>query len=641
MSQINDLATRLQAASNAYYNGVPVLSDAAFDALRDELAKLDPTHPFLKVVGAPVLSGGWQKTKHVIPMTSLNKVTNEAEFRAWGPNRHTMCITDKCDGLSISLVYENGLLVRGVTRGDGEIGEDITRNVKLMKGAVQRLPGTWPDGFACPQWVFVRGEIIIRHGDFAQYFPGESNPRNSASGTAKRQSDPDKCKHLTILAYQLFMGGAAPALKSMELDLLVKLGFQTPRMTAASSADDVMKVYQQYVATDRKALDYDIDGLVIDVNDRDVREGLGELNARPAGSVALKFPYDSKETTLRNIRWQVGASGRLTPVAEFDVVNLAGAMVKQASLHNLSIINDLWPKTMYPCAGDKVLVSRRNDVIPYLEEVLHVLGQGTVFVAPTKCPVCGSAVLLDGEYLICTGKDDCPAQVSGTIRRWIQKIGVLHFGESLIDLLCESGRINNIADLYRLDAKDVALMDMGGRRVGGTADKAFNNLRAKMTLPLHVFVGSLGIPNVGRTTVQTIMQGGFDSLAKMSKATPAQIAAIPGIGQSTAEAFCDGFWDRLDNGLITDLLGVGIRIEKPKTGTLSGQTFCVTGFRDAALDAAIEAQGGTMKTSVSKGLTTLITKEANSTSGKAQTARKYGTEVVGIDEMWNRLGGKP
>jgi len=264
-----------------------------------------------------------------------------------------------------------------------------------------------------------------------------------------------------------------------------------------------------------------------------------------------------------------------------------------------------------------------------------------VFGIPEKCPVCSGAVARDGEYLVCTNKVDCPAQVSGTIRRWIQKIGVLHFGEALIDLLCESGRINTIADLYRLDAKDVALMDMGGRRVGGTADKAFRNLRNKMTLPLHTFVGSLGIPNVGRTTVQAIVQGGFDSLAKMSKATPAQIAAIPGIGQATAEAFCDGFWERLDSGLIVDLLGVGLRIEKPKTGTLSGQTFCVTGFRDAALDAAIEAQGGTMKTSVSKGLTVLIVKDASSNSGKAQTARRYGTEVVGIDEMWNRLGGKP
>ena len=264
-------------------------------------------------------------------------------------------------------------------------------------------------------------------------------------------------------------------------------------------------------------------------------------------------------------------------------------------------------------------------------------GVRVYFLAPTHCPECNETLVRDGAYLRCTNGDACPAQIAGAVKRWISKIGVLHFGDALIDLLCESGKVETIADLYKLDPKDVAQMGMGGRQVGGTATKAFNNLHAARTLPLHVFVGSLGIEHIGRSMAQTIVDAGFDSLNKMSKARITDIAAIPGVGQTKAEAFVEGFWDLLDRGTITGLMQF-ITIANKATGAFTGKSVCFTGFRDKTLEAEVEAQGGTIKSSVGKGLTLLVSKDPNSTSGKAQDAAKHGVEVIGIDELKTRLG---
>lgn len=262
------------------------------------------------------------------------------------------------------------------------------------------------------------------------------------------------------------------------------------------------------------------------------------------------------------------------------------------------------------------------------------------FHTPTHCPECNELLVRDGAYLRCTNGDACPAQIAGAVKRWISKIGVLHFGDALVDMLCETGKVETIADLYKLDPKEVAQMGMGGRQVGGTAGKAFKNLHDAKTIPLHVFVGSLGIELIGRSMAKTIVDAGFDSLNKMSKAKVPDIAAIPGVGATKAEAFCDGIWDLLDRGTITGLMA-HITIAAKATGVMSGKSVCFTGFRDKQLEAEVEAQGGTIKSSVSKDLTILVAKEPSSTSGKAEQARKYGTEVIGIDEMWDLLGGKP
>lgn len=642
------LVTKLEAARDAYYGpGKPIMSDAEYDALEARLRKRDPQHPFLAGVGAATTSG-WPKVRHDIPMGSLGKSQNEADMRSWDPGG-LLSITEKLDGISICLVYRNGKFAQGITRGDGVVGDDITRNVKLMRGCVKQLPAKLPDGSATPDVLYVRGEVICKKSDFAAHFKGESNPRNTASGTAKRQSDPGKCRHLTILAYQLLPDGQPLDSKKGEIKALADLGFQVPNALLAKGGDDVMEVYQRYVDTDRDALDYEIDGLVVEVNARDEREALGMKNHRPAGATAFKFPHEEMPTILRNIRWQVGNSGRITPVAEWDTVVLAGANVSQASLHNISTIARLAGDAgqEHLAAGDKILVARRNDVIPYFEAVLEPNENATdddVFHTPTECPSCKSTLLRDGEYLVCRN-EDCEAQAVGAIKRWVKKLGVLHVGESLIEAWVEAGLIEDAADLYTLDPKEAAAVDVSGRKAGGSASKAQRNLNAKMTLPLHVFVGSLGIPLIGRSMAKTIVDGGFDSLSKMLTAKVSQVAAIPGVGQSKATSFVLTFHKK--TWLISKLLSNGIQIQQVADGPLKGKAVCLTGFRDAELVDAIELMGGTVKSSVSKVLDYLILQDPTSTSGKAKKAHDYNAtgvaniKLIGVDEAWKLAGGRP
>jgi DNA ligase (NAD+) len=645
----------------AYYNGHPIVSDAIYDDVEDQVREAATELPdgdklkveieeFLARVGAPVpaapaVPGGkvhWVKVKHRAPAGSLNKAQVASELKDWFDG----CVTDlrgrssglvwsdKCDGISILLYYKDGTLEQAVTRGDGIEGEDITRNVVKMKGVVRTIKGFTGD---------IRGEIVLRKTDHMAHFPTYANPRNAASGLSKRL-DGAGSEHLTVLHYRVHRtGGAGKNIpgKSVEFQILERLGAATPKWGTLSSFTEAETVYKRYVDGDREALDYDIDGLVFEFDDPTNMDTLGERNHRPRGAIAFKFPHDQKVTTLRNIRWQVGNTGRLTPVAEFDPVKLAGATVVQASLHNATNIAKLVAEVgqQYLFAGDQIVVSRRNDVIPYVEKVIEAkIGEDPpAFNLPTECPVCKAAVKQDGEYILCPN-EECPAQVSGAIKKWVSKIGLKGVGETLIDTLCDQGIIVDASDLYTLDKGELADVQMDGRRVGGTADTVVDELHAKKELPLHVFIGSLNIPLCSRSTCQTIVDAGFDTLDKMRAATFADIAAVPGMGTGRGQAFTDGM--KAKAMLINKLLMVGVTIKGKVTGSLTGQSFCFTGVRDGDLETEIEKQGGVVKSSAVKGLTYLIALDKASSSGKMQKARAQGTTIINLEEAWGMVGGR-
>ena len=353
-NRIQVLEALLVKASDAYYNGSPIMDDATFDSLETELRKLDPKNGVFAKIGAPV-SSGWQKVSHPIAMGSLEKAQTPSELLQWAAGKPSgLFVTEKLDGISVVLTYEDGTLVRAATRGDGETGEDITRNVRIMQGVPQTVPVMGS--------VFVRGEIVCLKEDFKNHFPGESNPRNTASGTSKRQSGWQKCKYLTVLVYNLHAPGGS-ASRAEEFDKLHQWGFKTP-YAAFCSAAAAVTVYNEYVLTLREKAPYDIDGLVVEVDGTFERENLGTSpnGLLPKGAVAVKFPHDQKKTILRDIVWQVGNSGRVTPVAVFDTVTLAGAQISQASLHNVARL-----KKLKLAPGCNIIVSRRNDVIPFIE----------------------------------------------------------------------------------------------------------------------------------------------------------------------------------------------------------------------------------------------------------------------------------
>ena len=629
------LASAITEARTAYYAGTPTMTDAEFDALEDSLRALDPNHPVLGNVGtAP--SSGWTKVTHKTPMGSLNKAQDESDMLQWFQttvgNSPEVLVVDKLDGISISLRYDNGSLTQAVTRGDGITGEDITRNVRLMKGIPANM-GDWSG--------YVRGEIVCYKADFNAHFQGDSNPRNTAAGTAKRQSDPSKCKHLTVVAFDMNPDVGVLIQKEQELTALAGAGFTTPSWIVAQQGTvQVQSIYDAYVARDRDALPYEIDGLVLIINDTSDWLLTGEKNHRPAGSIAYKFPHEAQSTVLRNIRWQVGNTGRVTPVAEFDPVGLAGATVKQASLHNVANIGRLTDGNGF-MKGAGILVSRRNDVIPYVEALISQDPMEDELEAPHECPECGCGLGMVGEYLTCPNEAGCSAQTLGAMRRWIKKVGVLHFGDALLQAVVGAGMVETIPDLYRLDANTVGALDMDGRRVGGAAKRALDSLNGLKTLPLETYVGSLGIPLCGRRMVRKLVAAGMTDLNALATASAQQLGAVPGFGQDKAEAFREGFDTRRE--IIIGLHAVGVTpapYEAPAAPTgsaLAGQAVCFTGVRDKDLEAAIAAAGGLIKSSVSKNVTILVAKDPSSTSGKAQKARNLGIEVIGLDEMRARI----
>jgi len=365
--QITDLVDRLTRANDAYRNGSPIMSDAAYDALEDQLRALDQNHAFLSKVGAAPTSG-WAKARHGRPMASLNKAQAAHDLKSWAAScsyrpGEVLIVMDKLDGASLNVEYKGGQFVRAVTRGDGEIGEDITTNARLMP-----FPKVIPGGFTGS----LRGEVIVRYGEFQAHFPGQSNPRNTANGTMKRQSDAAGCRHLDVVMFDVLPDSGDPDSKMVQFRNLAAWGFSVPRWAVATSVQGVEDIYADYLANVRSSvdahtpgngkIDYDIDGLVIQFDDHIRFDALGSLGRGPKGAVAWKFEHEEKETILRDIVWQVGNSGRITPVAVFDPVVVGGTEVKRATLHNVPRLKEL---RLFK--GARILVSKRNDVIPAVE----------------------------------------------------------------------------------------------------------------------------------------------------------------------------------------------------------------------------------------------------------------------------------
>jgi len=620
-SRVAELAKLLAKYKDAYYNDQPLVSDAAYDALEDELRELDPDHELLKSVGAPTTVTSWEKARHAIPMGSLNKAVNEDEFRAWAKRceelgkkdklrsiTKDLFVTEKLDGLSLAVTYEKGKLADAITRGDGQVGERILSNASRMKGVPPKLKTQVS--------VTVRGEIILKLSDMKKAFPGAANPRNQASGTSKR-FDGKGCEHLTVLFYDL--DGEEHPTEVKKFARLSSLGFDVPNFKA-TDLDGALELHAEYHATKRSKLDYEIDGLVVRANDVHVQHMLGELGNRPRAAIAFKFASQAKVTKLVEILWETGSSGRVTPVAIVEPVDLAGAVVRRASLHNASNVSALGIGI-----GDEVLVSRRNDVIPYVEEVVTKLSKKPA-KPPTKCATCETALEKAGEYLSCRNLD-CQALIEGRIQNWIDAIGVLEWGDKLITQLVEAELVEEPADLYKLKAEQIANLERRGMVI---AQKVLDNLQGTLPLSLPKFLAALGIENFGLQTAKAIVAAGFDSIEKVQAAKYDELAALPGVGPSKAKAVVDGLKAR--KAEIARLIAVGVvPVNKANAGPLAGKTFCFTGALGRPrkeLEKMVEERGGTLLSGVTKELHYLVMADPNSGSSKAQKAKQYGTECL-------------
>ena len=610
---IKDLENKILKASDAYYNDQPIVSDQVFDSWVNQLKKLDPNNPAITNIGSNIRPTIWKKAFHNFVMGSLDKVNTPEELIKWHSPKEFF-VTEKLDGLSINCVYEDGKLISCITRGNGVEGEDIFVNVRKMNGVKSTIKDFTGS---------IRGEIIMRKSIHNKFFSDKANPRNAASGVSKRLDGID-VEHLDVYFYQVVNSEFKTELEQVQWLQLNQL--QTPNYWIFPSCKEVSSHWRSYQEKERNLLDYEIDGLVIRYNDLNFQNSLGDKDGRPKGAIAFKFDNVMVESTIREINWQVGNSGRLTPVATIDPITVMGAVIQKASLYNMSYINELKLDV-----GATVLVTRANDVIPRIEQL--VVGTNTIAKAPKVCPCCNSTTSIDGENLLCTNHS-CQAQVIGRIENWIKDLNILEWGSSLIERLVESGKVHTVADLYKLSIADLEGLDRMGAK---SARKCHDLLFAQLELSLDVFVGGLSISLIGQSTIRSIMDAGIDTLKDLQNLSMSEIANIAGIGPTKANLLFNGLKDNKD--LIIDLLNF-VKIKKKSVGVLTGKSICFTGAmknKRPVLEKMASEMGATVKSSVGKGLSYLVIADPNSSSSKAESARKLGTKLLSEDDFLNYL----
>ncbi|HEU5208594.1 MAG TPA: NAD-dependent DNA ligase LigA [Longimicrobiales bacterium] len=667
--RVDELRRMLVDANYEYYVlDAPTLSDAEYDRLLRELKQLEDEHPELLTPDSPTQRVGAEpasqfvKVEHLAPMYSLDNAFSEDELRAW-EDRNARIVREvrdvgyvcelKMDGTAVSLRYENGVFTRGATRGNGRIGEDITRNLKTIRSIPLRLRGEGP----FPAIMEVRGEVFIPWSGFREMnerreAAGEplfANPRNAASG-ALRQLDPRLTaeRPLRFFAFQVQMdpnGRDRLAIRTQTdvLEQLTAWGFPTnPRNHVAGDMDDVIA----FIATVdqlREELDYMIDGVVAKVRDIALWPELGVIGERdPRWSIAYKFPPDIATTRLLSIEINVGRTGSLNPYARLEPVDIGGAMVKLATLHNFE---DIARKDLR--AGDTVLVKRAGEVIPQVVGPVaqHRTGSEQPFVPPTACPACGTPVESpEGEVMVYCPNGSCPARIYWGLVHFVSQdaMDIRGLGERTADQLLRTGLVHDYADLYHLSSDQLLTLEGFGEI---SARNLLASIEASRQRPLSNLLFALGIRHVGQHAAQVLAKR-FVTMDALATATEEEIAAVHGIGATTAEALAAFLAEPRNRELIARLREAGLRMDEPveraESTSLAGKTFVVTGTHRLSrkeITGLIERHGGRVTGSVSKATDYLVAGE--SPGSKLDRAQELGVEVIDEDGLLALAAGAP
>ena len=660
--RIEELRSQIAYHEHRYFVlDEPEISDAAFDKLMVELREIEARHaelispdsPTQRVGGAPVESFGI--VEHPVPLLSLNNAFDADGLRAWHKRASNIIERDdfamvcepKIDGLACALVYENGRLLTAATRGDGTRGENITQNVRTIRSIPQRLTGDVPARFE------VRGEIYMTKSGFeklneergAAGLPLFASPRNSAAGSV-RQLDPKitASRPLDAFWYQLGWqdGGREPKTHWDVLQWLKSLGFRVnPSIQRFGTLVEVAAFAESWVEK-RDSLDYEIDGIVIKVDDLAVQRQMGAVGREPRWAIAYKFPPTQATTTLLAIQVNVGRTGTLNPFAVLEPVRIGGVTVKLATLHNEAVI-----RLKDVRVGDTVIVQRAGDVIPQI--VGPVLSKRSPkarrFSMPKKCPVCKTDVVRgEGEVAVRCPNRQCPAQRFRLLEHFVSRgaMDIDGLGESIVFVLMERGFVQDGGDIYRLHERrsDLLEIDRFGEK---SVDRLLASIEASKRQSLARVIVALGIRHVGGEVAATLATH-FGSIDALMEATPDQIVEIPGIGSVIAESIVEFFADADSRALVGKLRAAGVNLQAEKgaarEGPLSGLTFVVTGrleqlSRDGA-ESLIKRHGGAVASSVSKKTDYLVVgAEAGSKLARAQ---QLGTRVLDEDAFVALMG---
>lgn len=656
-ARIAELSGTVQYHADLYYNKAkPELTDAEYDAMVDELKtlvaeleRIDPSAPeigqgkeVLNNIGAVPSYG--RKVTHSQKMGSLDKATSAAEVMAWykkyAPNGGKVVVMPKVDGCASRLNYDDGKLNEAATRGDGTVGQDVTDNVRATKS----IPKFIGNG----KKVEVRAEVIMARSVFKKLTESGvkgANPRNLGTGSLMAQ-DPQETasRNLSILAYDVI---GAPRFKTES----------EKRTWMATNLDGIPLADMQVIDIDqfeslaleweakRPDLDYEIDGLVISLDSIEDQEEAGwdDAGKCPRGKIAFKFKPEQKTAKVLGIDWQVGRTGKLTPMARIEPTLLAGSTIRNITLHNAANI-----VTMEIGVGDEVLIEKAGDIIPQVVRVTNRPADRDANVFVTECPSCGGKVFADDQKVnLWCDSPSCPAQLERRVLHWIKTLDILGVGQGIVGELCQQGFVKDVPDLYFLTEEQLVAAT-GGK---SSAQKAQTAILEKSEIPLAVFLDGLGIDGLGTTSSKLVAKE-FQTLKSIrlcvkndeehgvAAGLMARLTAIEGIGPLTAQKIIDGL--RTLEPMI-ERLAQTLEVQEVvvKSGPLTGMSFVLTGAMSRQrkeIEKAIEAAGGENKGSVGKGVTYLVQADPNSTSSKTEKAKKVGTQVISEAKLWEMIG---
>jgi DNA ligase (NAD+) len=648
------LTAELRRHAALYYDGTPEITDDEFDGLMEELQALEAAHPEIaagdsptQTVGAPATGVLFGKVRHRHAMLSLEKVTTPdalRRFLARFPGE-AFVVSHKLDGLSLSLRYEGGALVQAVTRGNGEVGDDVTENVRAGIAGI-------PPELADPRDLEVRGEVVMRRSDFAAYNarvaahnaagagkPREplSNPRTGAAGTL-RQKDKAKIAERPLSFYAFDVIGSGEA--ALSPDELRRIGFEPQGMHVASGDEDVLALIDA-IEVQRDDLDYEIDGVVVRVADRERFQRAGTTSKFPRGAIAWKWPARAGESVLLDVTWQVGKTGKVAPVATLAPVSLGGSIVKRASLANLAVIAERDIRI-----GDRVRVQKANDVIP---QVVGPVDPGAAgrpasnIEPPGGCPSCGGPLVESGDSreLFCENVQGCPAQKIRRLEHWASRAaaGIDAIGASWIERFAAAGLLDTPADFYRLTAPTLLERFAGDGMGERTAEKMIASIEKSRDVGLrHALIG-WAIPLASEGTAKRLSTAGYESAEEVAAATAEELQRVEDVGPAVAAALTAFFAQPATRQELLALRELGVNLDvldedrpvtPPADSPFAGKTVVVTGTlermsrKDA--EAAIERAGGRTAGSVSKKTHLLVA--GPGAGSKLEKARSLGIPVL-------------
>ncbi len=652
LSEYEDLVKNINLWDDAYHkNDESIVDDATYDASKRRARELETQYPSLvgdlaisNKVGADV-SKDFVSKNHDVPMLSISDVFDESEVSDWlkriGEN--DLFIELKVDGLSFSARYENGNLVRALTRGNGTVGEDITENIKTILDIPHKLMGDFPDV------IDIRGEVYMARSDFfalnetsAKKF---ANPRNAAAGSL-RQLNPEitKSRRLSAFAYTYgYVSNRNWQTQSEYFNKLELWGFKTTKQWTAHAKNlsEIQNFYEK-IGNIRSDIPFDIDGLVVKVDNIDAQEKMGSTAHSPRWEVAYKFPAEQGITKLNDITIQVGRTGVLTPVAELEPINIGGVVVSRATLHNA---DEIERKSLN--AGDLVIVQRAGDVIPQIVGVAKQGENTTPYEFPKHCPICGGDVVKMAGAVAhrCVNSMSCPAQIAGELAHFVSRGGfdIEGLGEKQIELFLKLGWIKSPADIFRLIEKygeELKSMDGFGDKSVANLEKSINGSK---NIELHRLLYSLGIPEVGKTTAK-ILANNFGDLESLRAAHSWKLIQIDGIGDVMATEIFEFFADEHNSRALNDLLGYinvinpGIK-ELKENANVTGKKFVITGtlenYGRDSIKEILESFGGIVSGSVSA-KTDILIAGANAGS-KLARANELGITVWDESEFMEKI----